>query len=256
MASPANPTELFAVAERVDGAAALNATEFASAVTAITSAFGDPTRRDIYLFVHAHPAGVTAAETATHFDVHPNVARRHLDKLAGGGYLEVGTDRGERTGAGRPSKVYRPTGEQVELELKVRHHDILVTLLGRALSLLSAEQAEGLAEEVGIEYGKAMAESLGDQGEGQRSFRTALHTVADALTANGFSAHAEKHGDELRIVAQHCPFGDAAVEHPVICAVDRGMVKGMLSALYGRSSAEHTSTLPRGDDVCVTTVDS
>ena len=31
----------------------------------------------------------------------------------------------------------------------------------------------------------------------------------------------------------HCPFGDVAIEHPVICAVDRGMVKGMLAALYG-----------------------
>ena len=184
------------------------------------------------------------------------MARRHLDKLASGGYLEVGTDRGERTGAGRPSKVYRPSGEQVQLEFKVRHHDVLVTLLGRALSLLTPEQAESLAEEVGTEYGKAMAASLGDRSEGQRSFRASLHTVADALTANGFSAHAEKHGDELRIVAQHCPFGDAAVEHPVICAVDRGMVKGMLGALYGDADAEHTSTLPRGDEVCVTTVDT
>ena len=26
---------------------------------------------------------------------------------------------------------------------------------------------------------------------------------------------------------------DAAIEHPVICAVDRGLVKGMLAALYG-----------------------
>ena len=38
----------------------LSPTEFASAVTAITSAFGDPTRREIYLFVHEHPEGVTA----------------------------------------------------------------------------------------------------------------------------------------------------------------------------------------------------
>ena len=63
--------------------------------------------------------------------------------------------------------------------------------------------------------------------------------MADALTAHGFAAHAEKHGDELRIVSEHCPFGDAAVEHPVICAVDRGMVKGMLGGLYGDTATEH-----------------
>ena len=42
----------------------LTPTEFASTVTAITAAFGDPTRRDIFLFAHASDDGVTAAETA------------------------------------------------------------------------------------------------------------------------------------------------------------------------------------------------
>ena len=37
----------------------LTPTEFASAVTAITGAFGDPTRRDIYLFVREHNSGIT-----------------------------------------------------------------------------------------------------------------------------------------------------------------------------------------------------
>ena len=64
--------------------APLSPTDFASAVTAITSAFGDPTRRDIYLFAHEHPDGVTASEVAAHFELHPNVARHHLDKLADG----------------------------------------------------------------------------------------------------------------------------------------------------------------------------
>ena len=65
--------------------------DFASAVTAISAAFGDPTRRDIYLYAHSCAEGVTATETAEHFELHPNVARHHLDKLASGGYVEVGT---------------------------------------------------------------------------------------------------------------------------------------------------------------------
>ena len=87
---------------------------------------------------------------------------------------------------------------------------------------------------------------------GQRSFRTALHAVADALTAHGFAAHTEKRGNQLRIVNNHCPFGDVAIEHPVICAVDRGMVKGMLGALYGDTEPELAASLPQGDSVCVT----
>jgi predicted ArsR family transcriptional regulator len=234
----------------------LTPTEFSSVVTAITSAFGDPTRREIYLFGREHPDGVTAAEVARQFDLHPNVARHHLDKLAGGGYLEVAVNRTDHAGAGRPSKQYRVTGQSVALEFPVRHDDVLVSLLGRALALIPREQAEQLAEEVGMEYGRVMAASLGDATDGQRSFRTALHAVADGLTAHGFAAHAEKHGNELRIVSEHCPFGGAAIENPVICAVDRGMVRGMLSALYGETSAEHESSIPMGDAHCVTAVEA
>ena len=56
-------------------------------MSAITSAFGDPTRRAVYLFARDYETGVTAAQVAAKFDVHPNVARHHLDKLAAGGYL-------------------------------------------------------------------------------------------------------------------------------------------------------------------------
>jgi predicted ArsR family transcriptional regulator len=232
----------------------LSPTEFASAVTAITSAFGDPTRRAIYLFAHEHPVGVTAAETAERFALHPNVARHHLDKLSSAGHLEVSTGRGAGSGAGRPSKRYKATAEKVSLDVPVRHDEVLVTLLGRALAYLPREVAETMAEEVGVEYGRAMALAMGDTSDAQRSFRSALHVVADALTAHGFAAHAERHNGMLRIVSEHCPFGDSVVEFPVICAVDRGMVRGMLSALVGQAETDLESSLPMGDDVCITNV--
>ena len=81
-----------------------------------------------------------------------------------------------------------------------------------------------------------------------------MHAVADALTAHGFAAHAERHGNGLRIVSDHCPFGGAAIEHPVICAVDRGLVRGMLGALYGQADASTSKSRPMGDDHCVTSV--
>ena len=111
-----------------------------------------------------------------------------------------------------------------------------------------------MAEEVGVEYGRTMAEAMGEVGDVQRSFRTALHAVADALTAHGFAAHAEQHEGGLRIISDHCPFGDAAVEHPVICAVDRGMVRGMLATLYGDTTPLTESSKAGGDLTCVTTV--
>lgn len=260
------PTPASQRADDPSTSAPLSATDFASAVTAITSAFGDPTRRDIFLWLRErdaddHPHGVTASEVADQFDLHANVARHHLDKLTGGGYVEVSVARPAGGGAGRPSKRYSVRADTSPISIPIRHDDLLVSLLGRALALLPADQAAAMAEEVGVSYGQSLADTMGAADPdpattAQRSFRTALHAVADALSAHGFAAHAEKDGDELRIVAQHCPFGDTAIEHPVICAVDRGLVKGMLASLYGDTDPATEMSLPTGSETCVTVVTS
>ncbi len=230
--------------------------QFSATVTAITSAFGDPTRRQIYLFAREIDGGVTAAQVAEQFGLHPNVARHHLDKLAAGGYLDVAVDRHEGAGAGRPSKRYRASADATPLEVPVRTDDLVLALLGKALAALPSAAAHAMAESVGMEYGRAMAASLAgaDLAAGQRSLRSAMHAVADALTAHGFAAHTESRNDQLRIINNHCPFGDVAIEHPVICAVDRGMVKGMLGALYGELEPSTEASLPQGDTFCATAV--
>jgi len=227
---------------------------FTATVSAITNAFGDPTRRGIYLFARECEEGVTASQVAEQFGLHPNVARHHLDRLAAGGYLEVAVERAEGAGAGRPSKHYRSVAN-VSIDVPVRSDDLVLSLLGKALALLPSEQAEAMAEAVGQEYGQAMAAGLSgpDVAAGQRSLRSAMQAVADALTAHGFAAHADQRNNQLRIVNNHCPFGDVAIEHPVICAVDRGMVKGMLGALCGDTDVSTEASLPQGDTFCATT---
>jgi predicted ArsR family transcriptional regulator len=227
--------------------------EFSAAVAAVTSAFGDPSRRDIYLFARETDAGVTAAEVAEKFSMHANVARHHLDKLAAGGYLEVNLERPEGGGAGRPSKHYRVSEKAMPLDFPARRDDLLVTLLGRALALLPAKEAEAMAEAVGEDYGRSLAAQM-SPGEGQRSFRAALHAVADALTAHGFAAHAEARGTTIAIISEQCPFGETATQHPVMCAVDRGMVRGMLAGLYGDTTPTTESSRALGGDACVTAV--
>jgi predicted ArsR family transcriptional regulator len=58
----------------------------------------------------------------------------------------------------------------------------------------------------------------------------------------------------LAIINEQCPFGSAAADHPVICAVDRGMVRGMLAGLYGKTMPETESSRALGDDACVTVI--
>jgi predicted ArsR family transcriptional regulator len=230
---------------------------FTATVSAITDAFGDPTRRSVYLFVREHgdDRGVTASAVAVEVGVHPNVARHHLDKLAAGGYLEVRSGKLAGGGAGRPSKRYVAVAA-ADTEFPVRSDDLVLSLLGRALARLSPGDAEQMAEEVGAEYGRAMAAGMtGDAIDaGHRSMRSAIQAVADALTAHGFAAHAESRNDGLRIINDHCPFGDVALEHPVICAVDRGMVRGMLAELYDGELGDVVTESSRaaGDTFCTT----
>ncbi|HUJ64224.1 MAG TPA: helix-turn-helix domain-containing protein, partial [Acidimicrobiales bacterium] len=103
------------MASVADQHGSLTDTEFSAAVAAVTSAFGDPTRRQIYFFVRDHEDGVTASEVADRFTLHSNVARHHLDKLTAGGYLEVTVLRLTGGGAGRPSKLYRKSAQDTGL---------------------------------------------------------------------------------------------------------------------------------------------
>jgi predicted ArsR family transcriptional regulator len=242
---------------------------FTAAVSAITDAFGDPTRRAIYIYVRDHPhgegdAGVTALEVATEVGVHPNVARHHLDKLAAGGYVEVvprvPAAPGQRR-AGRPSKHYVAVDGARVNDLLVRSDDLVLALLGRALARLSPADAEAMAEDVGASYGRALASGItgAARASSQRSLRSAMQAVADALTAHGFAARTERVAgpQRLRIINDHCPFGPVAVDHPVICAVDRGMVRGMLSSLYPDGDGLDVATESSkalGDPFCATAV--
>ncbi|HEY6318150.1 MAG TPA: helix-turn-helix domain-containing protein [Acidimicrobiia bacterium] len=228
--------------------------EFNAAVAAVTNAFGDPTRREIYLAVRDAPDGVTTADIAEQFALHPNVARHHLEKLTGGGYLDVELARADGgRPAGRPSKRYRATGAAT-LAVPLRQDSVLAGLLAGALDALGAGPAEALADQVGYDYGRDLARRM-DPGEGHRSVRTAVAAVADALTAHGFAARAESDGDAFTIVSECCPFGDAATRYPhVVCALDRGMIRGMLAGLYGETSPHFEASRPDGSDHCVARV--
>ena len=239
--------------------ATLSANEFNSVVSAVTNAFGDPTRREIYLFVRdARDRGATASEVAERFALHANVARHHLEKLTGGGYLVVEIARptvdGPARAAGRPSKRYLAGPLDATLALPLKHDDLLGGLLARALDALGPAQAEALADEVGFQYGTTLAARM-DPTEGHRSVRAALAAVADALTAHGFAAHTEARDGRLAIVSECCPFGETAQRYPhVVCALDRGMIRGMLSGLYGETSPQFETSRPDGGDHCVARV--
>jgi predicted ArsR family transcriptional regulator len=233
-----------------EAVAATRATDDTGAFTAVvaelSSSFGDPTRRAIYLFVRQHD-GATVSEVAGAHAIHPNVARHHLDRLVAAGHVVTST---AKHGVGRPAKTYAAVDGALPATGASRRDELLIALLERSVELLGPERAEAMALEVGEAYGKRLAAERATT-DARQSIRTAMSAVAAAFTAHGFAARTEVHDGELSVVASACPFGEAAAHHPVLCAVDRGLVLGMLEGLGALGVAPVTmSSRARGDDAC------
>lgn len=219
-------------------------------ISDLTSALGDPTRRAIYISVRESAEPMTTSMVADLFEIHPNVARHHLDRLAEDGYLRVSTSRGGGPGAGRPAKSYQATSKEVSVHFAPQRSEMLIELLMRVLARVSTDDLSGVAEEIGRQYGKELAGEIGVQEE--TGYDEAVQSVARAMTGLGFAMDPDISGQ--RLLTSHCPFGEAATNHPeVVCSLDRGIVSG----LFGELSAPCEPVLiphRRPDDDCVTRV--
>lgn len=222
-------------------------------ISDLTSALGDPTRRAIYIAVRESNEALTTSMVANLFDIHPNVARHHLDRLTDEGYLRLGEERRSTKsgpGAGRPAKAYESTEKEVSVHFAPQRFEMLVELLMRVLDQVSEEDLAAVAETVGRQYGKELAAEIGAQEDS--GYDQAVTSVARAMTGLGFAVDPDISGQ--RLLTSHCPFGEAATNHPeVICSLDRGIVSGLFGAL---SVPCEPVLIPhaRLDDDCVTKV--
>ena len=84
------------------------------------AALDEPVRRDLYLHVAAQAEPVSRDAAATAVGISRSLAAYHLDKLAAAGLLDVEYRRPpgrSGPGAGRPAKLYRRTGRQLDVSL-------------------------------------------------------------------------------------------------------------------------------------------
>jgi len=225
--------------------------QFSKQVDDLTSSLGDATRRGIYISIREAPNALTTAEVAALFNIHPNVARHHLDRLVGDGYLSVNARRRtgkQGPGAGRPAKHYEATAKEVQLQFPVRRYDLLTELLVRIIHRLAPDDASATAEEIGREYGRELAAEIGLPEES--GFQSAARAVARALIGVGFET-APNVGDHT-LVTSFCPFGETAVNHPeIVCKLDQGIVRGLLEATNHEPLVVLTPHKATGEDCIV-----
>lgn len=222
-----------------------------SRISDLTSSLGDPTRRAIYIAVRESAEPMTTSKVAELFDIHPNVARHHLDRLADDGYLKVShLRRSGGPGAGRPAKTYEPTSKEVSVHFAPRRFEMLTEMLFEVLAEVAPPNLSEVAEQVGRKYGRELAAEIGAPDD--PGYDEAVQAVASAMTGLGFSVDPDVEGQ--RLLTSHCPFGETATNHPdVICSLDRGIVAGLFGALSVPCNPvvfPHQSQ----DDDCVTQV--
>ena len=219
----------------------------------LAASLGDATRRGIYITVRETPDAVTASHIAELFDIHPNVARHHLDRLVDDGYLSVTSRRPEGRsgpGAGRPAKHYSATSKEVSVQFPARRYDLLSELLVRVIEEIAPEDAGAAAERVGRSYGRELASEIGLPSDA--GFEAAAQAVAKAMMGVGFDT--EAHIDERLLVTSFCPFGTTATNHPdIVCKLDQGIVRGLMESANAPTAAV---VMPHAtaDEDCITEV--
>jgi predicted ArsR family transcriptional regulator len=173
------------------------------------SALQDPTRRRILLDFYAHQPEWAVAEVAEAVGIHRTVAHSHLERLVALGYLVSSQRRGT---SGKPAKLYRLAGRQIDLSYPVRRFARLAALLAEGLR--DATDGIQVAQEAGRRYGASLMGKAADSPEAV--LRQLAPLGADYRLA----------GDD-EVVAQNCVFRQACeVAEDVVCELHAGILEG------------------------------
>ena len=185
------------------------------------AALVDPVRRALYEYVRRADHPVSREEAADAHAISRNLSAFHLDKLTDEGLLESCYERRSgRTGpgAGRPAKLYRRSGREIEISLPERQYAVA----GRRLAAAIAEaESTGTSPRQAVhrrarEYGEALGRTAGDA------------TLTEILAAHGFEPRPDKEG----IALANCPFQRIAREQPeLVCGMNLHLLAGLVSTL-------------------------
>ncbi|MEZ5323323.1 MAG: transcriptional regulator [Microthrixaceae bacterium] len=210
-----------------------------------------PLRRDLYRFLCTAERWVSRDEASDALGIGRPLAAFHLEKLADAGILEISYERRTgRTGpgAGRPSKLYRPAGDEVAASVPDRHYDLAGAVLATAVaeSIRTGSPIVDALREAAREAGGAIvAEAHGELPPGAVLDPDA---VADVLQGCGYEPRAAADGD---LVMSNCPFHRLAErERDLVCHLNLDLIEGVLDSL-GHGDTFRARLEPESGRCCV-----
>jgi predicted ArsR family transcriptional regulator/TusA-related sulfurtransferase len=223
----------------------------------VARALGSTTRAGIYEHLQREAAALTVRDIAAAFDLHPNVARTHLELLAEAGLVVIG--RRKHPGGGRPAKVYLARDEGAG-HLAPAHATglrgegaagaaLLVALL---VDLLEDPRATGAdlvrrAHDIGAAEGRKQVQSLSVRAEGS-GLEVAAATVVRAVRSHTPEARIVKAGsDWVDLAGVRGIFKMLESTRPELAeALERGLVVGAFAAAGANVAVTDAGTAPGG----------
>ena len=189
------------------------------------AALREPTRRRLYEFVERQADAVSRDEAANEVGISRALAAFHLDKLVELGLLTAEYRRlSGRTGpgAGRTSKLYRRSSNQLSVSIPRRDHELLARLM--AASFDSSEHYSPAAEPA-REYGVSLGQRARRRLRGDPGPARLLDCVEGVLERLGFAPYRASRS-EVRL--RNCPFDPLSrVYTPLVCGVAQSVIAGV-----------------------------
>lgn len=197
-------------------------------------AVGDPDLRETLLWARAEARPVDADQLAAAHEIHRNVARSRLERLAAAGLLTTSFER--RTGrsgpgAGRPSKVYTVAPGLDAIEFPARRYE---SLLGLLVAGLPAEGRAETLREVGVAFGRELAQTA--RLRPAKTLATAFDRMCAAVRSLGYQAAVSEVTEHGAVIATPtCPLRPFVRRNPEAAEIDRGMWAGLAATALADS---------------------
>ena len=223
------------------GSESLDSADVASQISAI-AALNEPIRRALYAYVAQSTEAVGRDQAGRAVGITRELAAFHLDKLLEEGLLDVEYRRiSGRTGpgAGRPAKLYRPSGRQVQVILPERRYDLAAQLMAEALE--DPGDSAAAVDRVARQFGQALGEEARRHLGRRPSTIRLLDKACAVLAEYGF----EPVNSEGELRLRNCPFDVVAKEHPaLVCGMNLALAEGLLAGLGAEGVEAHLDPLP------------
>jgi predicted ArsR family transcriptional regulator len=210
----------------------------------------EPARRALYEYVLRQPGPVGREQAAEAVGLPLHSVKFHLDKLAAAGLLEVEYRRlTGRTGpgAGRPSKLYRPSGREVAFTVPPRRYHLAGEVLAEAVDRVMRDKVpvrdavQEVAREVGRELGSAVQADGDGLPPGSGDGAADLARTAAVLEGHGYQPSQV----DFELCLLNCPFDKLAADHTeLVCGLNLALVEGVLDALEAETVSARLAPSP------------